>query len=196
MSVDMHSSAKYMVSHFTEWLGQMNHRGRPRPGSDILFPVLNAHVQECVMWKVCLLQCASLIMVFPSISVSHTLSSLPSLHTSCPPPSPSHEDPTSLGRDVLPLKLHGEFCLSPARLPQQHASVHHTASSLAAHLSSDIFSTHAAEFVQPFLRGKKIPKRSFSFFPVHNFFILLVPSLAYALQTTHLFFFSFWNISW
>lgn len=58
------------------------------PAQDILFPVLNGHVQECVMWKVCLLQCASLIMVFPSISVSHTLPPsllpYPTLH----PPSP------------------------------------------------------------------------------------------------------------
>lgn len=56
-------------------------------GSDILFPVLNGHVQECVMWKVCLLQCASLIMVFPSISVSHTLP--PSFPPTLPYPPPS-----------------------------------------------------------------------------------------------------------
>lgn len=30
MSVDMLSSAKDMVSHFTERLEQMNHQGRPR----------------------------------------------------------------------------------------------------------------------------------------------------------------------
>lgn len=30
MSVDVLSSAKDMVSHFTERLEQMNHRGRPR----------------------------------------------------------------------------------------------------------------------------------------------------------------------
>lgn len=49
-------------------------------------------------------------MVFPSISVSpHPL------HP--PPPPPSHEDPTSLGRDVLPLKLHGEFLLLPSSAP-------------------------------------------------------------------------------
>lgn len=82
-------------------------------------------------------------MVFPSISVSHTLptSLLPFLLSSLPSPSPSHEDPTSLGRDVLPLKLHGEFCLSPPWFPEQHASVHHTASSSRSFVSRYIFNT-------------------------------------------------------
>lgn len=72
--------------------------------------------QKYVMWKVCLLKCASLIMVFPSISVSP--------HPLHPSPPPFHEDLTSLGRDVLPLKLHGEFCFSPPWLPRQHATVY------------------------------------------------------------------------
>lgn len=39
---------------------------------------LNRHVRKYVMWKVCLLKCASLIMVFPFISVPPPSS--PSLH--------------------------------------------------------------------------------------------------------------------
>lgn len=71
--------------------------------------------QKSVMWKVCLLKCACLIMVFPSISVSPPPSLPPSALT-------FREDPTSLGQDVLPLKLHGEFVFAPS-LAQQHASV-------------------------------------------------------------------------
>lgn len=75
------ASAKYMVSHFTEQLEQMNHQAIPqvfksisahrRSVSCLVCVVhLNRHVKKYVMWKVCLLKCASLIMVFPSISVS------------------------------------------------------------------------------------------------------------------------------
>lgn len=85
-----------------------------------------------------LLKCASLIMVFPSISVPQP--SRPTL------PHPSfHEDPTSLGRDVLPLKLHGEFCFSPSPwLPQQHATVYSATTHHLLYLSfvsRDIFNT-------------------------------------------------------
>lgn len=82
------ASAKYMVSHFTEQLEQMNHQAIPQVFKSILayrhsvsclicVVHLNRHVKKYVMWKVCLLKCASLIMVFPSISVPP------------PPPSPS-----------------------------------------------------------------------------------------------------------
>lgn len=47
---------------------------------------LNRHVKEYVMWKVCLLKYASLIMVFPSISVSTTRSTIPHPLHSPPPP--------------------------------------------------------------------------------------------------------------
>lgn len=77
------ASAKYMVSHFTEQLEQMNHQAIPQIFKSILahrhsvsclicVVHLNRHVKKYVMWKVCLLKCASLIMVFPSISVSPT----------------------------------------------------------------------------------------------------------------------------
>lgn len=122
------ASARYMVSHFTEQLEQMNHQAVPQVFKSILahrhsvsclicVVHLSRHVKKYVMWKVYLLKCASLIMVFPSISVS------PPTPFTLPPP-PSHEDPTSLGRDVLPLKLHGEFCFCPPWLPQQHATVY------------------------------------------------------------------------
>lgn len=110
---------------------------------------LNRHVKKYVMWKVCLLKCASLIMVFPSISVSP--------HPLHPPPPPSHEDPTSLGRDVLPLKLHGEFCLSPPWLPLQHATVYPVTAHRLLYLSfvsRYIFNTFRI-VVQSFLRGEK-----------------------------------------
>lgn len=91
------ASAKYMVSHFTEQLEQMNHQAVPLVFKSILahrhsvsclicVVHLNRHVKKYVMWKVCLLKCASLIMVFPSISVS------PPPHPT-PPSSPS---PTAL----------------------------------------------------------------------------------------------------
>lgn len=134
------ASAKYMVSHFTEQLEQMNHQAVPLVFKSILahrhsvsclicVVHLNRHVKKYVMWKVCLLKCASLIMVFPSISVP------PPPHPLHPPPLPFHEDPTSLGRDVLPLKLHGEFCFSPPWLPQQHATVHSTTAHRLFYLS-------------------------------------------------------------
>lgn len=112
--------AKYMVWHFTERLEQMNHQvilqvfksifaHRHSVSCLICVVHLNRHVKKYVIWKVCLLTCASSIMVFPSISVSPT--------PPFTPPNPSHEDPTSLGRDVLPLKLHGEFSLLPSSAP-------------------------------------------------------------------------------
>lgn len=75
------ASAKYMVSHFTEQLEQMNHQSIPQVFKSILAHShsvsclicvvhLNRHVKNYVMWRVCLLKCASLIMVFPSISES------------------------------------------------------------------------------------------------------------------------------
>lgn len=186
------ASAKYMVSHFTEQLEQMNHQAVPlvfkfilahRHSVSCLICVvhLNRHVQKYVMWKVCLLKCASLIMVFPSISVSHPLR---------PPPSPFHEDPTSLGRDVLPLKLHGEFCFSPPWLPQQHASVYAaTAHRLfyRSFVSWYIFNTcHRVCAVIP--QGAKIPKRSFFFFFIFSCHFLCLLWFRY-LQTINLFFF-------
>lgn len=83
-------------------------------------------------------------MIFPFISSPSPL----------PSHSPSlHEDPTSLGRDALPLKLHGEFRLCPSPwLPQQHAIV-------SSRLSPGPFSTHAPEFVKSFLRGVKKTKQ-------------------------------------
>lgn len=75
------ASAKYMVSHFTEQLEQMNHQSIPQVFKSILahrhsvsclicVVHLNRHVKNYVMWRVCLLKFASLIMVFPSISES------------------------------------------------------------------------------------------------------------------------------
>lgn len=161
-----------MVWHFTEQLEQMSHGVMPqvfksilalrRPASCLVCVVhLNRHVKQNVMWKVCLLKCASLIMVFPSISVSPLHP--PTLFT---PFTPSHEDPTSLGRDVLPLKLHGEFLTSPLgsmRLyppPQQH---HPPPLPLICFL---VYFQHIplSLCTHSFLRGEKIPKRSVSYF--------------------------------
>lgn len=75
------ASAKYMVSRFTGKLEQMIHQSIPQVFKSILahrhsvsclicVVHLNRHVRNYVMWRVCLLKCASLIMVFPSISES------------------------------------------------------------------------------------------------------------------------------
>lgn len=163
------ASAKYMVSHFTEQLEQMNHQAIPQVFKSILghrrsvsclicVVHLNRHVKKYVMWKVCLLKCASLIMVFPSISVSP--------HPLHPPPPLFHEDPTSLGRDVLPLKLHGEFCFSPPWLPRQHATVYSATAHRLLYLSFVfwyIFNTFR-RVCAVIPQGRKIPKRSVSYF--------------------------------
>lgn len=103
--------AKYMVSHFTEQLEQMNHQAIPQVFISILehghsvsclicVVHLNRHVKKYVMWKVCLLNCPSLIMVFPSISVSS--------HPPHPSP-PTSPFPTSPFMKTLPL-WGGMFC--------------------------------------------------------------------------------------
>lgn len=184
MPVKRAMSAKYMVSHFAERLEQMNNQAvppfffcfcrLPSRRADVLLPASCVLcTQKSMSCEKCLLKCASLLMVFPSISVS------PPLHPLHLPPPPYHEDPTSLGRDVLPLKLHGEFCLSPPWLPQQHATVHSTTAHRLFHLSFIswyIFLTHAAAFVQTFLRGLGggIPKRSVFYFLIFLCLFLII----------------------
>lgn len=86
LTVDMlclqSKSSQRLQSSLSRWILQPSCRfSDPSWCSDILFPAsylhLNRHVKKCVMWKVCLVRCASLIMGFPSIPVS-------------PHPSPSH----------------------------------------------------------------------------------------------------------
>lgn len=113
--------------HTLEQLEQMNHQAVPLVfksisphGHSVSCPACVVHLNRRVK-RVRNVKsvCSGLIMIFPFISS-------PSLPPSLlPSHSPSlHEDPTSLGRDVLPLKLHGEFRLCPSpRLPQQHATV-------------------------------------------------------------------------
>ena len=82
------ASAKNMVSHFTKQLEEMNHQAIPQVFKSILAHRhsvsclkcavhLNRLVKMYVMWKVCLVKCASLIIVFPSISVSPCSSPFP-----------------------------------------------------------------------------------------------------------------------
>lgn len=190
------ASAKYMVSHFTEQLEQMNHQAVPLVFKSILahrhsvsclicVVHLNRHVKKYVMWKVCLLKCASLIMVFPSISVSPPPTPPHPLH---PPPPPFHEDPTSLGRDVLPLKLHGEFCFSPPWLPQQHATVYSATAHRLFYLSFVswyTFNTCRRVCAVIPQGGEKNPKEGFFLFSHHIF----VPFLVAFLFANHSIFF-------
>ena len=78
-----------------------------------------------------------------------------------PPPLPSHhhpfhEDPTSLGQDVLPLKLHGEFCLSPPSAACNCTPPQHTlspASDTSPVVFLFFFLHNSAEFLLSFLMG-------------------------------------------
>lgn len=68
---------------------------------------------------------------------------------------------------------------------QLYTSPQHTAS-FTSHLSSGIFSTHAAEFVQSFPRGEKNPKEGFFLFSHHIFVPFLV--VFFFLQTIQSFY--------
>lgn len=64
------------------------------------------------------------------------------MSTSTLPPPPSHEDPTSLGRDVFPLKLHGECSLFPPWLFWNNATVYYAAAHrLLSFVSCYMFNT-------------------------------------------------------
>ena len=109
-----------MVSHFKEQLEQMNHQAIPQIFKSILahrhsvsclicVVHLSRHVKKYVIWKVYLLKCASLIMVFPSISVSP--------HPFHPPPTPVSWIPYLFGAGCFAIKTPWWVLLLPSLAP-------------------------------------------------------------------------------
>lgn len=155
-----------MVSHFTEQLEQMNHQSIPKVFKSILahrhsvsclmcVVHLNRHVRTYVMWRVCLLKSASLIMVFPSISES------------LPHPPPSWR-PYLFGAGCFTIKTPWWVLLLPSLAPSAACKcISRLAHCLLYHsfVSWYIFNTFRKHSVCH-SSGETVPKRNVSYFPI------------------------------
>lgn len=131
------ASAKCMVSRFREQLEQMDHRwfsdpSRRSASCPVRVVHLTRRVRRARHAKRVFAQV--LIMIFPFT-----------------PPPPHHGGPTSLGRDVLPLKPGGEFLPLPFLAPS-------AACNRVLVSSSPPLPLVCLPFVKSFLRGVKEPK--------------------------------------
>lgn len=170
------ASAKYMVSHFTEQLEQMNHQAVPLVFKSILahrhsvsclicVVHLNRHVKKYVMWKVCLLKCASLIMVFPSISVPPTPTP-----TSSPSPTALSWRPYLFGAGCFAIKTPWWVLLLPSLAPSAacNCTLHRSTPPLLPLICLLVYFQHMPQSLCSHSSGekkkKKFPKRSFSYF--------------------------------